>query len=429
MNTGSTDSSASFVKSSVLTAVDGEAELAKMKVSADVPETDAVKEQPFLQPDETDKTPHGRSPIRVSRRDNNMHETAGRILDSRKMTRTEASLSEHDCQQESNSPGKTASKMIKWLEPDPRPEFKPEPQSRRQSKSEHDIPLSSPLRRDDSAIQTIQYPSPSPFRSDSVDRSSEVGNKGAHWKWLCQTDAIPGYWATSWWYYIRRELCIGIISVVLENLGHLHDQQCIHYYTRQQDWFSALNWARKGFSTWPSYARNARNGVVVEGSYVGVYFPGFTALLPRIVLAKDHAFQTQFQPPRGQHWDELRLAEIMLLDSWLSMAGRTSEIAEGRSMLLRDTPVLIHYLATSPDIQFDSIYRSANEGGLQRIREVASSLRKALKQERLSVAEQTFTLVALLRTAKVLLCVLMGPHLRGSDGSSLLDRDQRAWLV
>ena len=108
-------------------------------------------------------------------------------------------------------------------------------------------------------------------------------------------------------------------------------------------------------------------------------------------------------------------------------------------MLLRDTPILIEYLVTSPAVELGSIYRSANEGGLQRVQEVASSLGKALEQERLSVAEQTFTLVALLRTAKVLLCVLMRPSLivrmsRYSDGGTevlddILDKDQRVWLV
>ena len=112
----------------------------------------------------------------------------------------------------------------------------------------------------------------------------------AEWRWLSQTDDIPGYWATSWRTYVRDKFCIGIISVVLEKLGHLHEQRCIHYYTRQQDWSSALNWARKGFSTWPSYARNARGGVVVEGSYVGVTFPGFATLLPRVVLCEEPCF-------------------------------------------------------------------------------------------------------------------------------------------
>ncbi|KAL8966329.1 MAG: hypothetical protein Q9183_003418 [Haloplaca sp. 2 TL-2023] len=438
MTITSADSSESWIKSSVASGVvmphwpmgHNRAELARAKGSADVPKTDSANGQRSPETDEADAPQRGRSLVQIRKRDYDKQETAERILDSPNISPTETSLLAHDRRQ------KTAQNMIEWLQPDPKPEPGSRAQSKPQPKLGHCSPSRSPLRRDDSATRTSRVDVRSPSLESEIILPRGYGMR-ADWRWLSQTDALPGYWATSWWSNVKKERCIGIISVVLENLGRLHDKRCIHYYTHQQDWAPVLDWAQKGYSTWPSYARNARGGVVVEGSYVGVIFPGFTKLLPRIVLVKDHAFQTQFRPPEGKQWDELRLAEIMLLDSWLSMAGRTPEIAERRSTLLRDMPKLIDYLVTSLALDFSSIYRSANEGGLQCIQEVASKFRTFVERERLSVAERIFTLVALLRTAKVLLCVVMGPNLcvaarsyyDDEARSRVLDRDDKVWLI
>ena len=58
---------------------------------------------------------------------------------------------------------------------------------------------------------------------------------------------------------------------------------------------------------------------------------------------------------------------------------------------------------------FKTIDRSANEGGLQLIQDVAADLMDFLVDEDLSEAEQIFTLGALLRTAKMEVCVALGP--------------------
>ena len=148
MNTRSADSSEVSVKSSVVIGVDGKAELARKKGSADVLETDAVSRQRLPQPDETDEPPRRRSPMRASRREYDMHETAERIFESPSMAPTHDSLLGHDRWQESDNPKKTAQMMIEWPEPDPKPdpksESKPESQSRPQDNSEQHPPPPPP---------------------------------------------------------------------------------------------------------------------------------------------------------------------------------------------------------------------------------------------------------------------------------------------
>ena len=52
---------------------------------------------------------------------------------------------------------------------------------------------------------------------------------------------------------------------------------------------------------------------------------------------------------------------------------------------------------------------------------------ETLDNERLSAAEKVFTLVAMLRTAKVGSCIVTGPDT--SQLFDILDTDQRVWLV
>ncbi|KAL8777587.1 MAG: hypothetical protein Q9213_007795 [Squamulea squamosa] len=97
---------------------------------------------------------------------------------------------------------------------------------------------------------------------------------------------------------------------------------------------------------------------------------------------------------------EVNLAELMLLDSWLSICGRQPEIIDGKSSMLRNMPNVIQSIFDDLEEDYELVDRSANDGGLQKIRDVAAKLLEILADERLSPAEQIYTLVAMLRTAK-----------------------------
>ena len=247
------------------------------------------------------------------------------------------------------------------------------------------------------------------------------------WRWFSQMDAMPGYCATPWSTTWLMSQCVGIVFVVLEALSGLVDKQCLHYISDERLWESALTWAGNGHSTWPSYAINARGGVVVNGAYTGATFLGFADPIARIELFKDDRLQTEGDLSAGEFWETVRLAELMMLDSWLSICGRAPEIIDGKSSLLRNMPALIQYLLDEFLEDFESIDRSANEGGLQLIQEVAANLMDRLNDEKLSEAEQIFTLGAMLRTAKAGLCVAVGPNTRAVE--KILFHDIRVWLA
>jgi hypothetical protein len=60
-------------------------------------------------------------------------------------------------------------------------------------------------------------------------------------------------------------------------------------------------------------------------------------------------------------------------------------------------------------LEFSNLDRTSNNGGLQMIQTIAQALLQTLIEENLSEAERLFANVALLRTAKVGLCVVRGP--------------------
>lgn len=116
-----------------------------------------------------------------------------------------------------------------------------------------------------------------------------------------------------------------------------------------------------------------------------------------------------------------------MLDSWLSICGRAPEIVDGKSSLLRNMPALVQYVIDEFYKDFDTIDRSANEGGLQSIQDVAGDLMDFLVDQGLSEAEQIFTLGALLRTAKMEICIALGPATH--EISDILLHDIRVWLA
>ncbi|CAO1596950.1 hypothetical protein XANCAGTX0491_000777 [Xanthoria calcicola] len=104
----------------------------------------------------------------------------------------------------------------------------------------------------------------------------------------------------------------------------------------------------------------------------------------------------------------------MGLDTWLSIAGRQSEIIDGPGGLLQTLPTLIQQIMTDFHLEFITLDRTSKDGGSQIIDTISDSLLGYLKEQGLSDAEQLFCLVALLRTTKTALCVA-----RGSDTAKL----------
>lgn len=234
-----------------------------------------------------------------------------------------------------------------------------------------------------------------------------------NWLWICQADLIPGFLATPWKATFSEDVCIGAISITLSILEKFTDSTNCGYVDTQgrcQAWIDAGN------STYPSYAHNANGGVVISGIYNPVKFTSLETQIPAIELL--HSYNHQVDRAYFHSTDIVRenLGELMGLDSWLSICGRLPEISDGPTNLLRTLPTLVQRIMTEFDLEFSSLDRTSSDGGLRIIQTIADSLLQLFMEHGLSAAEQQFTTVALLRTAKMALCVA-----RGSDTLGLRD--------
>lgn len=150
-------------------------------------------------------------------------------------------------------------------------------------------------------------------------------------------------------------------------------------------------------------------GIVVGGRYKVAKFSQFHQCLFPIELRCCYNYQVERYPAVDEEAIKNYQLELMSLDSWLSMAGRTPEISEGNSDLCRTAPALIKKILDEFKEDFEGITESAHDGGFQLIKDVKDNLIDALEDERLSEAEIFFTIVALLRTVKVAHCISLGP--------------------
>ncbi|KAH8774133.1 hypothetical protein BGZ57DRAFT_854911 [Hyaloscypha finlandica] len=178
-------------------------------------------------------------------------------------------------------------------------------------------------------------------------------------------DIIPGYWITPWfakgWFY--EEICFGAIAVVLEGL--------------------------LGFSDKDSPKNTS-----------GTSAHRFSSPMPAIDLLESYNQQVARMRVVTDRDRDYHMCELMLLDSWLSLAGRQKEIVSGQSNLLKRTAPLIQHLADAFHLDFGALEWGGNEDGLQQIQEVSANYMDALGGAMLTEAEQVFLLVAMLRTAK-----------------------------
>ena len=226
------------------------------------------------------------------------------------------------------------------------------------------------------------------------------------WFWICQADCIPGYFATPWKSVFSFAECLGIITVVLRCLEVYTNHTNLQYeQTQRRD----VAWLRRGRSTYPPFAYRAAGGVVVAGKYHMTTFDSFASPIFPIELQVSYERQIDHSQLSSTPSVIENCAEITALDSWLAISGRQIEIAEGPSSLLLTLPTMIQRLLTDLHLEFCTVERARDDGGGRIIRTVSDSLLGYLQEGSLTAAEQLFALIALLRTAKMGMCISRGP--------------------
>lgn len=266
------------------------------------------------------------------------------------------------------------------------------------SDSEHLTPLD---KRD------ILYPSYTDPVHNVKTGNDSLGNGAIKWLWICQADVLPGYFANPWHSHFSSDTCLGAIVTILEVLEYYTDSSTLTYVDTLP-WCE--QWLYQGKSTHPSYAVNAMGGIIVPTEYHSVKFENYNAPMPAIQLLR--SYHRQIDPSSYQGANDMvieRLAELMALDSWLSFCGRQPEIYDGRNNLLQSTPMLVQKMMSDFDYEFSSLDRTSADGGHQIVKELAALIAHTLEKEMLSEEEQLFTIVAMLRAAKMALCLLNGP--------------------
>ncbi|KAL8884460.1 MAG: hypothetical protein Q9215_007501 [Flavoplaca cf. flavocitrina] len=233
------------------------------------------------------------------------------------------------------------------------------------------------------------------------------------WFWICQADVLPGYFATPWRGLFPCAECIGTISVLLTSLEPFTKKTNFQYAATQNH---NRQWLHQGRTTYPSYAHNAAGGVVVAGTYRATIFSSFKSPIAPLELYKGYEHQVDRNLSYTAQTVIDSTAEIMGLDTWLSISGRQPEITEGLSGLLKSLPTLIQQIMTDFHLEFTSVDRTSKDGGSRIINTISDSILVYLKEHGLTEAEQLFCLVALLRTVKMALCVA-----RGTDTTMLRD--------
>ncbi|OBT38595.1 hypothetical protein VE00_11177 [Pseudogymnoascus sp. WSF 3629] len=245
-------------------------------------------------------------------------------------------------------------------------------------------------------------------QSQAIARFGEV-----NWFWLSQTDIVPGFWATLWRPFplLDAQICTGAVMCILSALQGFSNETNVRYfelwdqprYTRP-----TIDWMLQGMCTFPGYAHNGRGGVVCSGQYAGVKFDVFKDYVPAIELLHSYEYQVKRFRPSDQKACVEELVELMRLDAWLSLCGRTDEIANGRNELIKQTPAMVQLLMAEFSYDFLNMEMSDLEGGMQDNKALADNMMDFLLDEELSGAEQLYILVATLRTVKVGQCILDG---------------------
>ena len=266
-------------------------------------------------------------------------------------------------------------------------------------------------------------PSSTENDEDNVDDEYST-DRTLSWFWISQMNVIPGYWATPWASQFLPdspfsfELCRGILVVMLQALLGFTNDRSLRYVHEYQP--SNREWLKSDKSTFPPYARSARNGVVVGGTYEPIDFRVvqpttksesqlFQQPLPPIELLHSYEYQVNRNPEDDDTTVIEKQLELTSLDSWLSLPSRTPEISNGGFHLTRTTPALVARLIRSCGRDLQDFDGTASDGGLQDIQRMTDSIIETYLDEKMSKAELLFLVVAMIRTVKVAICIVLGP--------------------
>ena len=150
------------------------------------------------------------------------------------------------------------------------------------------------------------------------------------WFWVSQMNVISGYWATPWASQFPPdspfsfELFRGVLVVMLQALLGFTNAQSLRYIDEYKP--SNREWLESDKSTFPPYARNARNGVVIGGTYepidLRVVEPTtnsesqlFQQPLPPIELLHSYEYQVNRNPENDDTTIMDKQLELTSLDS------------------------------------------------------------------------------------------------------------------
>ncbi|KAB5586240.1 hypothetical protein GE09DRAFT_907236, partial [Coniochaeta sp. 2T2.1] len=271
------------------------------------------------------------------------------------------------------------------------------------------------------------------------DRINDARLGNINWFWLSQTDILPGFWATPWRSFeeLNHEVCVGATRVIIEAISALTNGAGLLFSEyppppsspMSNNLAGTLDWLHAGRSTFPAYAYNSRGRVVCGGIFSSVAVPQelFAIPIPAIELLFPATLQSQPASQKAQQDVERRLIELMRLDAWLSIVGRTRAIRDGPSAMLVQTPAVVRSVMDLFELDFLDADTSSLEGGAQVNKAVAASLVDNLEENTLVGAEVLYALVATLRAVKVGECVLTGPDTRML--AEILEKDVQVSLV
>lgn len=171
--------------------------------------------------------------------------------------------------------------------------------------------------------------------------------------------------------------------------------------------------------------------MVHTGSFKAVMHPAFKGPIPIITLHggyDQHVYLEELALGRPRDWQsDSVLADVMSLDTWLSICSRTPEIYDGKNALLRQMPALAKRVIEEFVIDFLDLQTGVDEGGLEDVQAVKDNVMDFLSGEESSDAEMMFALVSILRTTKIALCISTGQNT--SDLRDFFALDAKAYLV
>lgn len=251
--------------------------------------------------------------------------------------------------------------------------------------------------------------------------------------WACQMNIIPGNWVTPWRAsfdyngdHSVAEKYSRIMPILLQCLFGLLDTRTLRFTKTYKQENS--DWLKNQKETFSPYAINAMGGVVVSGNYQGVQFPMFEQALPAIEFY--HSWEHQVDPSHSSRTEELhtmRQLELTVLDSWLSLAGRTEEISSGDKSLIKKTPSFVDRGLKNLSDQCETITAGATTGGLQAIQDVADKFIGYFVELKFTDAEIVFSVMAMIRAVKVVYCIETGQS--SSQLQRILKVDIPVYLV